>query len=184
MPVTTVILEVIKHTPTWVWLVLLALIAFGSMQLRNHQVSRQRVLIQPMVIGGYSLWGAASVFGPHAAVFGAWLLGVALAFALNRLIGLPRQVSYDAGNDRFNIGGSASPMALMLTVFAVRYAVVVTLVFHHELAGQALFVTGMCALYGLLSGLVAARGWKILSTARGTGIAGAAWAAAPEPGRR
>ncbi|MDB5818101.1 MAG: hypothetical protein JWQ11_1741 [Rhizobacter sp.] len=165
MPTSIVIVEIIKHTPLWAWAILALLIWLGSRQLGDHQVGRQRVLLQPFALACFSLWGAASVFGPHMAVFAAWAVGVAAAFALNLLLRLPRRVRYDVDAARFHIGGSPWPLVLMMTVFAVRYAVVMTLVFHQALAGDALFASAACAVYGLLSGLVAARARRILSTA-------------------
>ena len=69
--------------------------------------------------------------------------------------------------------GSVWPLVLMMSVFAVRYSVVVTLVFHRDWAGDLAFAAGASAVYGILSGLLAGRALYILGHARSNGPSGA-----------
>jgi len=71
-PLSIVIAEVLKHTPAYVWAILAALIGFGTFQLRDQLIGRARVLLLPVALAGYSLWGAASAFGVQWHVFVAW----------------------------------------------------------------------------------------------------------------
>lgn len=162
MPLTTVIIEVIRHTPLWVWAILALLIVLGGLQLREHHPARLRVALQPLGLGAYSLWGAASLFGMHAGVLSAWALGMGLAAWFTRRWAWSTGVQFDPRGDRFDVPASAWPLLLMLTVFAVRYSVVVTLVFHPEWAGHTALAMGVSALYGSLSGLFAGRALYIL----------------------
>lgn len=165
LPLSVVIVEVVKRTPTWVWGILAALVALGSLQLRDHAVGRARLALMPLGLGAYSLWGATSLFGATAAPVAAWLGGGALALAANAVLRWPRSARWDAERGAFALRGSALPLALMLGVFAVRYVVTVTLVFHPQWRSDAAFALAASAAYGGLSGLFVARALQILRSA-------------------
>ena len=171
LPLATVVFEILRHTPGYVWAILAALIAFGIIQLRTYRVTRARLALAPIGLGAFSLWGASLAFGFNAGVIGAWLVGMALAFAANRRLQWPRRIEVDG--DAFRLEGSVIPLLLMLGIFALRYAVAVTLVFHHDLATDPLFGGALAATYGALSGLFAARAWRILQAAPRAGLAAA-----------
>ena len=154
LPLSTVIVEIIKHTPLWVWGVLAAITLLGLHQMRDHVIPRARLLLAPVGLGGYSLWGATAVFGIDAAA--AWLAGMALALAINQKLQWPRDVTPLADN-RFALKGSPWPLLLMWTIFGLRYALAVKLVFHPALAQQAVWAIGAPLVYGALSGLFTAR---------------------------
>jgi hypothetical protein len=162
LPLSVVVVEIFKHTPQWVWLILAAITLLGLMQLRDHTLSRGRLLLAPIGLGVYSLWGASSAFG--AAAVPAWLAGMALALWANRALRWPRTIGV-AADGRFALRGSPWPLLLMWAIFALRYAVAVTLVFQPSLAGQVGMTIGVTLLYGLLSGLFTARAWRVLQSA-------------------
>lgn len=163
LPLSTVIVPIVLHTPLWVWGILALITLLGLRQMRDHQIPRARLLLAPLALGGYSLWGAVSVFGIDAGA--AWLAGLALAFAVNHKLQWPRAVSV-LGEGRFALHGSPWPLLLMWAIFALRYALAVKLVFQPALAQQILWAVGAPLLYGTLSGLFAARAWRVLQSAR------------------
>jgi hypothetical protein len=161
LSLSTVILAVISHTPRYVWFILAGLIVAGSLQMRDHIVTPARLAIAPIALGGYSLWGVTAAFGMRPEVLAAWLSGIALAFVANRWLRWPRAVRSE-GDGRFALEGSPWPLIAMLTVFAMRYGVAVTLVFHRSWAHEAGFSLAAALAYGALSGLFAARAVRIL----------------------
>jgi hypothetical protein len=161
LPLATVVVEIVRHTPAYVWAILAALIALGALQWRDHVVSRARLAIAPLALGAYSVWGATLAFGLHTRVVAAWALGSAIALVANRWLRWPRAIGVE-GAGRYLLAGSPWPMAAMLAVFMLRYAVAVTLVFHHDWAADPLFSAAVAGLYGALSGLFAARALRIL----------------------
>jgi hypothetical protein len=163
LPLSTVIVQIVQHTPWWVWAVFGAITLIGLHQLRDHEIPRARLLLAPLGLGGYSLWGATAVFGIDAAA--AWLAGLALALVLNQRLQWPRDVTVTA-DGRFAIKGSPWPLLLMWTIFAMRYALAVKLVFQPALAQQAAWAIGAPLVYGTLSGLFTARAWRVLQSAR------------------
>jgi len=164
LPLLTVVAQVIRHTPSYVWGILLALVAFGALQWRDHIVSRARLALAPIGLGAFSLWGVTMAFGAHPTVIVAWLAGGALALAANRWLRWPRDVTPTA-DGRFALRASPWPLIAMLSVFSLRYAVAVTLVFHRDWAAHAGFSLPLALVYGVLSGLFAARALRILRSA-------------------
>jgi len=147
----------------WVGVGVCAITLLGARQLRDLRVSRTRLLLLPAGLGAYALISISAVFGATAAP--AWLAGVALAFALNRLLRWPRDVQL-GGDGTFLLRGSVWPLLLMWTIFALRYAATVTLVLHPALLHDPTMGAGFSAVYGVLSGLFAARAWRVLQSAR------------------
>jgi hypothetical protein len=171
MPLSTVIVQIVQHTPLWVWGILAGVTLLGALQWRDHEMTRVRLLMAPLGLGGYSLWSASAVFGIDAAA--AWLAGMALAFALNTRLQWPRRVTV-LGENRFALQGSPWPLLLMWTIFMLRYALAIKLVFQPALAQQTAWAIGAPLVYGTLSGLFAARAWRVLQSARPPALAQAA----------
>jgi len=170
VPLLAVIAPVVSHTPLYVWAILAALIAAGALQWRTLRVSRTRLLVAPLALGAFALWGVSNAFGAHPTVVGAWLLGMALALLVNgTLLRWPRAVRMEG--DAYVVAGSPWPLALMLATFVLRYAVAVTLVFHPDWRGDPVFAAEMALLYGAFSGIFAARAVRILTSGPRTHLA-------------
>lgn len=164
-PLSVVILEVLKHTPLYVWGILAALVVFGSLQVRDQVVGRMRVLALPVGLGAFSLWGAASAFGVTWAALAAWALGMSAMLSVARWVQWPRNVEFLPERDAFAVRGSVLPLVAMLAVFAVRYVTTVTLVLHPQWRGVAAVEIVGSLGYGLLSGVFAMRARTILASA-------------------
>ena len=164
LPFWTVVAQIIRHTPAYVWAILLALVALGLMQWRDHTVTRARLAAAPIGLGAFSLWGATMAFDTQPAVFAAWLAGIGLAIAANRWLRWPREVRPTADGG-FALRASPWPLIVMMTVFSLRYAVAVALAFHHDWAAHAGFSLPIALVYGVVSGLFAARALRILKSA-------------------
>ena len=104
LPLSTVIVQIVQHTPGWVWGILAAITLLGLHQMRDHEMPRVRLLLAAVGLGAYSLWGATAVFGIDAAA--AWLAGLALALAVNQKLQWPRDVAV-LGDGRFALKGSS-----------------------------------------------------------------------------
>jgi hypothetical protein len=168
------LIEILKHTPVWVWAVLAALLYLGYFQSRPHMLARRRMTILPAALIGFSLFGVHSAFGLSAQALAPWACGVAAALLANRVLRLPREVCYDAATQKFSLPGSYVPMLLMLSIFATKYAVAVAMALDHGLADSVLFAGGVSLAYGIFSGTFVARSLHILASARQSGSTSAA----------
>lgn len=164
-PLSIVILEVLKHTPAYVWGILAGLIVLGSLQMRDQSIGRTRVLLLPVALGAYSLWGAALSFGTRWEVLAAWAVGMSFMLWVARWVQWPRKVEFLPARNAFAVGGSLVPLVAMLAVFAVRYVATVTLILHPQ--WRSVPSVGLIGAlgYGLLSGVFAMRARTILASA-------------------
>ena len=56
------ILQILSHTPIYVWVLLVALLALGFSQTWDRQVAPPRLLLLPLVLLGLGLWSMAPNF--------------------------------------------------------------------------------------------------------------------------
>lgn len=158
------LLEILKRTPPWVYLLFVVLLAFGYSQSKPRVVPRARIAILPGVMIGFSLYGVLSSFGTPALALVGWLLGVGLALLLGQALPFSRDASYSASTRSFAVPGSWLPLILMMAIFFIRYIVAVLLVRNPALADLELFAGGICLMYGFLSGIFlagAAALWRL-----------------------
>lgn len=158
---STVITQVLSHTPVWVWIILAAITSIGLRQLAESTVSATRLTLVPVILGAYSLAGATQAFGLSLPVIAGWMAGMGLVVAVG--LAMPRQVKAQSlGGGQYLVAGSVLPLLTMWGVFAVRYVSNVTLVLHPQWAHGSVFSLAMPFVYGALSGFFAARALRIL----------------------
>ena len=161
------LLQILLHTPKWVFAVFVLLVWLGSKQLLSNSVSLSRVTLMPVIMGGLSVFGVISAFGDSLGALLGWAAAAAVLIALMLQRPLPATTRYDAANRQFHLAGSAVPLALMMGIFFTKYVVGVTLAMHPELRHQASFAIALPVLYGAFSGIFAARAvrlWRLAIT--------------------
>jgi hypothetical protein len=166
------LLQILKHTPLWVWGIFAVLLYLGFFQSRPHTFAKRRVVILPAVFIVMSAFGVWSVFGATVPAVAGWGFGVALVLLANRQLRLPRTVHYDRATGKFSLPGSYGPLALMMSMFATRYAITVTLAISPALVASLPFALVAGLIYGALSGTFLARSLRILAAAQGPGSGG------------
>ena len=75
------LMQVILHTPKWVFAVFFLLLWLGSKQLLANNVSLTRVALMPVAMGGLSLYGVVSVFGDSVGALLGWAIAAAVLLA-------------------------------------------------------------------------------------------------------
>ncbi|HEY9103507.1 DUF6622 family protein [Chitinimonas sp.] len=151
------ILAILQHTPTWVFILFAVLFWLGLRQTRDNTVSQYRTAIMPVFMLGLSFSGVAGAFPTLPQTYVAWFAGVAASVLVYRMVGVRSAASYDPQQGTFHLPGSWLPLCLMLTIFSTKYVMAIFLAMHPALHSQALFATGLSLIYGLLSGLFLAR---------------------------
>ncbi len=166
--------QVIRQTPTWVWGLLAALLALGATQLYHRRASLMRVSVMPVAMTGFSLYGMASAFGrtPQVATtLALWFCaatataGLALWWRTNA----PAGTCFDADERRFDLPGSAVPMALIVGIFLTKYVVGIEVAMQPTLPQDTLFAASVALLYGAFSGIFLARAvrlWRLVWQSR------------------
>src|SRR6218665_1697128 len=113
---------ILQHIPTWVWAVLAFILVMGVRQSRAQRMSRPRLLILPLAWLAFGAGGVESTFGVNAAPLLAWALGLGASLWAMKRSGWPGDARFDAGSGHFLVPGSWLPMALMLAIFAAKFA--------------------------------------------------------------
>lgn len=153
--------RILANTPAWVWGLLLALLLLGVSQARARRLTPPRLLILPLIMCLLSLAGTWSSFGLAPAVTLAWTVAAAAVGGLASRLPAPRGSGFDSATGRFLLPGSWLPMALILAIFVLRYALGVMLAIDPELARDRSFALTIASLYGALAGAFMARAGRV-----------------------
>ncbi len=151
------LLQIVTHTPVWVWGLLAALVALGVWQSLPRRLPAGRALVMPLALLALSLAGVLSTFAAALLPLLAWLAGLALALAVGRPLVRPRGARWDARSAQFHVPGSWLPLLLILTLFSIKYGVGVALALQPGLAREIGFDVAVGLAYGVFSGLFLAR---------------------------
>ena len=153
----TMLLQIVQHTPVWVWGLLAGLVAYGVSQARDREVGLARITILPLVMLALSFSGVVSAFAHAGIALLAWAAGIAVALSVGRPLVQARGARWDGTTGLLHVPGSWAPLVLIVALFLIKYIVGVTFALHHELAGNTLFGAACGLAYGTFSGLFAAR---------------------------
>jgi hypothetical protein len=157
---------IVRHTPFWVWIVLAVLVSIGVKQSFPRRLRLGRVTTLPLVFIALSFAGVVSTFPLDGTALLAWAAGVGVAASLGLQAGAPASARWLAAERAFELPGSWVPLALMLGIFVLRFAVAVMLALHPGLRGDAGFAALAGAGYGGFSGLFLGRAMALWQLAR------------------
>ena len=160
------LIQTLLHTPRWVWVLLLALLALGALQMRSRTVTLWRAVLLPVAMTGFSLYGVLGSTSVQPAAGLVWAAGIAAALGLHGWLGVPRGARWRPATRDFSVPGSWVPLALMLAIFATKFHAGVSVALDPALRGDAVFGCAHAALYGLFSGSFLARGLVLARLAR------------------
>ena len=138
--------EILSHTPVWVFVLGAVLFFFGLKQSKERQVPERMVIILPVAMLILSLLGVISGFGTALLAIVFWLVGVVTALLFNWMFTLTKRAQYDVESHMFHIKGSWVPLLLMMTIFFTKYAVAVLQAQQHELSAEPVFMLVVSAL--------------------------------------
>jgi len=150
-------LQILQHTPLWVFGLFIGLILLGYSQTKTRKVSAQRLVISPIAMLCLSVSGVFSSFGASAVGFTAWLTCICIMLAFFAGLKYPNAIIYDSNEQIYTIPGSWMAFFLIMLIFLSKYTVAVLLIRHSALQQSALFIFCVCALYGFISGWFFAR---------------------------
>ena len=148
--------QIISHTPTYVWALLAFLVYRGVLASQDREVPIGKLAIIPLVMLGLTLSSLSANGALGAGVWAVWLCGMLAGAALvvqrsrhavvvNRSVGTVVQ------------RGSWTPLALMMAIFATKYAVAVATGMQPALAHSLPFAAVVTLLYGVFNGVFLGR---------------------------
>jgi hypothetical protein len=147
-------IEIITHTPTWVWLLLAFLVYRGLAALKPREVQPSRALIVPLI---FLIWGGSGLLnGPNSDGLGviSYVVALAAGLAIGRgLAALAPAPSFNRASGLMRLSGSAAPLILTCLAFAAKYSLGVSMGIAPELRESATFAALSGATGGLMAGV-------------------------------
>jgi hypothetical protein len=158
-------MQILQHIPVWVFALLIGLIALGLVQTRTRHIRKQRLLGINIALTVFTLVGVVQQWRltPWLALsLLSWAtMGLLVAWALGQGAA-PEGASFEPETRRFAVPGSWLPLTLFMTIFACKFAVGMTTAMAPYLLDSLSAAIGVSALYGLLSGVLNAKAWRLL----------------------
>lgn len=145
----------ISHIPVWVFFILFGLLALGYRLSRTRLVRPGSVALIAFAMLVFSLYGVTSAFGVDALPLAAWAGGIAAAIVLGSPLIGSRGLSREG--KRVRVAGSWWPMAALMAIFAVKFALGAARGVGSPVVEAAWCVGAASTVFGLLSGSFAAR---------------------------
>lgn len=159
-------LEIIQHTPIWVFILFFFLLYFGYQQSKDRNVSFKKAIILPIAMLFLSFYGVIAAFGFEFNNILFWGIGFILGVFLNILLKLPRNSEYIKVEKVFVVKGSFIPMFLIMSIFFTKYFVGVVSAKQLPILNELVFILIISGIYGLLSGIFFGRIFVLLNKKR------------------
>jgi hypothetical protein len=159
---------ILQHVPSWVWVLLAALIALGISQSFPRRRTLRSATVLPVAMIVLSFYGVVSVFPGQPMALVAWAVGIAAAVMSSNMIGAWKDISWSEQDQCLIVPGSWAPLVLILGLFIVKFGVGAALATRPDFASDTLFAALAGLAYGSFSGVFFSRGLVMWKTARQT----------------
>lgn len=164
-------LQILSHTPAWVFGLLLGLMVLGLQQTRNRQVKLWLAYLLPVGMVILSLVGVTSNFGVQLLTISLWMAGLCSVALVGYQLLPVKSLRYLTESNRFYIPGSWVPLFVILAIFFTKYVVAVLYALGNPITEQAAFMPVLCVVYGGFSGYFVARALCLVRASRtGNGL--------------
>lgn len=144
-------MQMLTHTPVFVWAILAFLIFRGVLAARDREADLRKLLVIPVVMLAMTLTDLSMRWGLGGLALAGWAVG-ALGVTLPMLAFSRTRIVAGMAPGSILLRGSWTQLAVMVTVFAAKYAAIVSLMLHPQLRHDALFTAAFCTLCGVVNG--------------------------------
>ena len=159
-------LQILTHTPPWVFGLFVGLLAFGFMQTRNRNVNKFLAYLLPVGMVALSLAGVQSSFGLKLVPVTLWAAGLALATFIGYTFFRDTRVVFDPNRNAFYIPGSWLPLIVIMAIFFTKYVFAVMHALKIDAASSPAFAMALSLVYGCLSGYFSSRAANLVAQTR------------------
>lgn len=160
------IVQILSHTPVWVYALFFVLLVFGLMQTRTRTVGKILALLLPVGMIALSLGGINSSFGLTTIPLAAWGTAMVLATVVGYASFRDKRIHYEATDGTFFIPGSWVPLVVIMAIFFAKYVYAVMHASGAEVVSTPMFIGALSAAYGLLSGYFSSRAVNLIRLAQ------------------
>jgi hypothetical protein len=148
-------LDIVTHTPLWVWALLAYSLYVGWRMTRDRILAPWRVFIMPAIAAAFALANLLTDGATPTALSGfaaGGALGATAGVAIAR-----RRPARLRDDGRLAVPGDWLPLALLIGIFAVRYARGVAIAIDPQIAADPLSVFAGMVASGLFAATMIAR---------------------------
>ncbi|QJE01404.1 hypothetical protein HH212_16305 [Massilia forsythiae] len=145
------LIQILTHTPLYVWAILAFLLQRGLAALREREIATRKLFILPLAMLALSLQDIAAKFGLDGIALAAWACGAA-ATAAAVWKGSAGRIGAGALPGTVRVRGSRLPLAMMMAVFFTKYLTSVACAVLPQLRHDVAFTAAVCVLLGACSG--------------------------------
>lgn len=145
------LIQILTHTPLYVWAILAFLVYRGMAAMRDRDMEVRKLAMIPAVMLVLSLQDISAKFGLGGWALAAWAVaaaGVALAAGLAG----SERIAASAVPGHVRVRGSRLPLVMMMAVFFTKYAASVAVSVAPQLRQDTLFACIVCGLFGVFNG--------------------------------
>ncbi|MGX5831656.1 DUF6622 family protein [Mesorhizobium sp. 43Arga] len=152
--------DILSHTPLWVWPLILYGLFIGWNRTRERVVSPSRLLALPALVSGLALYNLVA-----SGISATGLLGFACGAVAGALAGTAmarRRPARLLADGRLALQGDWLPLALIVAIIIIRFARGIALGVDPALARETGFVLASAVLSGLFAAMMIARSIGVL----------------------
>lgn len=119
----TGLITILQHTPAWVYVLFVVLLALGLVSLKTRTVKIWRPLVAPAVFIAWGVYGLLLRLDASALLPLYWAAAAAIAMLLAWYGTNLDRMEPDPAHGRVRIEGSAFPLARNMVLFFAKYAI-------------------------------------------------------------
>ena len=160
------IVQILSHTPIWVYGLFFMLLVFGLLQTRTRTVKILPALLMPAGMIALSLSGIYFSFGLRTIPLAAWGMAMAIATVVGYTFFRDKRIHCEATGARFFIPGSWVPLVVIMAIFFTKYVYAVMYATNPQISTPVL-IGALSAVYGVLSGYFSSRALNFIKLAQG-----------------
>ena len=154
------VLDIVVHTPLWVWPLLAYSLVAGWRMTRDRTVAPWRVSIMPAIVTAFAVANLVTVANSLAG-----MAGFAVGTALGGMAGYaipPRRQARMLDDGRLALAGDWLPLLLLIGIFAARYAQGAALAIEPGFGDNGLFAFAGAAAPAFFAMLMVVRAMRAL----------------------
>lgn len=159
-------IQILSHTPIWVFILFVVLVGFGLQQAISRSVNLLRAYFLPAGMIALSLAGVLSSFGLKPAPIALWGLGLVLTVTLGYKLFPQKGIVFYPDKKSFFVPGSMVPLVVIMAIFITKYSVAVMMSLHNPLLVNPGFILLLSFAYGCFSGYFASRALTLVKAAK------------------
>ncbi|MBC3765205.1 DUF6622 family protein [Neptunicella marina] len=155
------LLQILSHTPVWVFGLFGFLLYLSWQQSKTRQVKQAVIFILPVGMLFLSFFGLVSSFGYTLLPIGLWLAGLVAVTLIAQTTFAVTGAKYEPAQKVYVIPGSWVPGLFIMAIFLCKYVVGVMSATSPEVLQLPLIKFGLSVLYGAFSGVFFARALSV-----------------------